>query len=120
MYLSKHNLPEEVVISQEENAVVLELTIPEKCDFFDGHFPEIKLVPAVAQIDMATFFAQKYFGTSRNIESAKRLKFSSPVRPDSNVHFTLKYNPEKNSVNYQLTSSDGAKTYSGGNIVMSR
>ncbi|MBQ0162686.1 MAG: hydroxymyristoyl-ACP dehydratase [Treponema sp.] len=119
-YIETHNLEEEKVISQEENSVVLEYFIPEKCDFFDGHFPEIHLVPAVAQIDMATYFSKKYFGTSRYIQSAKRIKFTSPVRPNSTVQMSLKYNPEKSSVTYKLVSADGEKNYSGGTFVISK
>ncbi|MBQ0003279.1 MAG: hydroxymyristoyl-ACP dehydratase [Treponema sp.] len=119
-YIKVHNLEEEKLISQEENSVVLEYFIPEKCDFFNGHFPEIQLVPAVAQIDMATYFSKKYFGTSRYVQSAKRIKFTSPVRPNSIVKMSLKFNPEKSSVTYKLTSKDEDKTYSGGTFVISK
>lgn len=119
-YLKTHNLEEEKIISQEENAVVLEYFIPETCDFFNGHFPEIQLVPAVAQIDMATYFSKKYFGTSRFLQSAKRVKFTSPVRPNSTVKMSLKFNPEKSSVTYKLTSADDLKNYSNGTFVISK
>ena len=36
-----------------EPKIELEITFTEDCDFFDGHFPQIHLVPAVAQIDLA-------------------------------------------------------------------
>lgn len=120
MYLEKHKIPAEKIISQDENSVVLGLYIPEECDFFDGHFPEIHLVPAVAQIDMATYFCKKYFGLSRFLESAKRLKFSSPVKPNSELKMSLKYNTEKNMMTYKLTSADEAKTYSSGNFVITK
>lgn len=119
-YLKTHNLEEEKIISQEENSVVLEYFIPETCDFFNGHFPEIQLVPAVAQIDMATYFSKKYFGTSRYLQSAKRIKFTSPVRPNSTVKMSLKFNPEKSAVTYKLTSADEEKSYSGGTFVISK
>lgn len=116
-YIQKHSIKDETVISKEENSVVIEYYIPEESDFFDGHFPEIHLVPAVAQVDMATFFSKKYFGLSRFVSSAKRLKFTSPVKPNSKVQLSLNFNPEKNSVAYKLIAADGEKTYSGGNLV---
>lgn len=116
MYLEKHKIPAEKIISQTEDSILLELTIPEECDFFDGHFPEIHLVPAVAQMDMVTFFANKYFGTQRYIESAKRIKFTSPVKPNTTLHLNIKFNAEKCSINYKLTSADELKAYSGGNF----
>lgn len=119
-YIKAHNFEKEKIVSQEENSLVLEYCIPEECDFFDGHFPEIHLVPAVAQIDMVTYFSKKYFGTSRYIQSAKRIKFTSPVRPNSTVQMNLKFNPEKSSITYKLTSADGQKNYSAGTFVISK
>lgn len=120
MYLEKHGIPAEKIVSQEEGAVLLEVHIPETCDFFDGHFPEIHLVPAVAQIDMAMHFCKKYFGTRCAMDSAKRLKFTSPVKPETTLHFSLKYNAEKGMVTYKLTSADEEKAYSSGNFAVSR
>lgn len=74
MYLEKHKIAAEKIISREDNSIELEITFTEDCDFFDGHFPQIHLVPAVAQIDLATHFINKYFGKDRFISSAKRLK----------------------------------------------
>ncbi|WP_318662955.1 hydroxymyristoyl-ACP dehydratase [Treponema sp.] len=120
MYLAKHGIPAEKIVSQAENEVVLEVHIPETCDFFDGHFPEIHLVPAVAQIDMAMHFCNKYFGTRCAMDSSKRLKFTLPVKPETTLHFGFKYSPEKGMISYKLTSSDGLKAYSSGNIAVSK
>ena len=118
MYLQKHKIAQEKVISKEENEVVLQLTFTEDCDFFDGHFPQIHLVPAVAQIDIASHLIRKYFGLKGNIISAKRLKFSAPVFPNSTVDMSLKYNIEKSSITYKLVSSTEEKTYSSGAFVI--
>ena len=59
--MNNHSITDEKIISASENEIVLEVKIPSSSDFFDGHFPEIHLVPAVAQIDMATYFIKKYF-----------------------------------------------------------
>lgn len=120
MYLKKHGIDEEKIISKEENFVLLEVFIPETCDFFNGHFPEIHLVPAVAQIDMAVHFCKKYFGTECAMVGAKRLKFTSPVKPNTALHFSLKYSPEKSMVAYKLTSADETKGYSNGNFVVNK
>lgn len=120
MYLEKHKIAAEKIISREDNSIELEITFTEDCDFFDGHFPQIHLVPAVAQIDLATYFINKYFGKDRFISSAKRLKFSAPVLPNNCVHYILKYSPEKNSVNYKLISADGEKTFSSGSFLLGK
>ena len=41
-----HDITDENIISRAENEISLEFLIPESSDFFDGHFPEYKLLPA--------------------------------------------------------------------------
>ena len=62
-----HDITDENIISRAENAISLEFLIPESSDFFDGHFPEYKLLPAVAQFEVITRFSRKYFGTQRYV-----------------------------------------------------
>ena len=81
-----HDIKDEQIISKEEGKVVLEFVIPASSDFFDGHFPEYKLLPAVAQFEVVTRFSRKYFGTQRWVPSIKRIKFSAPIRPDTKIH----------------------------------
>lgn len=120
MTIESHNITSEKIINKNEDSCLLEFTIPANCDFFDGHFPEIKLVPAVAQIDMVINLAKKYFNTASYIVSAKRVKFTSPVRPDSTVHLSIKYNSEKESITYKLTTQDEAKAYSSGTLSLAK
>ena len=90
-----HDIVNEEVVSKEENQISLEFVIPASSDFFDGHFPEYKLLPAVAQFEVVTRYSKKYFGTQRWVPSIKRIKFSAPIRPDTKIHLDLKYNAEK-------------------------
>ena len=70
-----HDIVNEEVVSKEENQISLEFVIPASSDFFDGHFPEYKLLPAVAQFEVGTRYSKKYFGTQRWVPSIKRIKF---------------------------------------------
>ena len=114
MYLQKHNIPEEKVIEKNQDSVLLEFSVPENCDFFEGHFDEIHLLPAVAQIDIMMYFARKYFNVGRNVLATKRTKFGAPIFPGYTVRMNIKYSPEKNSIVYKLNSENGEKTYSTG------
>ena len=78
-----HDIVNETVLEKADNKVSLKFVIPSSSDFFDGHFPEFKLLPAVAQFEIITRFSRKYFGTQRYVPSIKRIKFSAPIRPDS-------------------------------------
>lgn len=110
-----HDIKDEQIISREEGKVVLEFVIPASSDFFDGHFPEYKLLPAVAQFEVVTRFSRKYFGTQRWVPSIKRIKFSAPIRPDTKIHLELTYKAEKQSVTFNLSDANvEGKVYSSG------
>ena len=110
-----HDIKDEQIISIEEGKVVLEFVIPASSDFFDGHFPEYKLLPAVAQFEVVTRFSRKYFGTQRWVPSIKRIKFSAPIRPDTKIHLELTYKAEKQSVTFNLSDANvEGKVYSSG------
>lgn len=110
-----HDIKDEQIISKEEGKVVLEFVIPASSDFFDGHFPEYKLLPAVAQFEVVTRFSRKYFDTQRWVPSIKRIKFSAPIRPDTKIHLELTYKAEKQSVTFNLSDANvEGKVYSSG------
>ena len=112
-----HGIVDEKIVEKKENSVSLEFSIPESSDFFDGHFPEFKLLPAVAQFEVVTRFSRKYFNTQRYVPAIKRIKFSNPIRPDTNVHLDLEYRAEKSSVSFSMQDADiEGKVYSSGSF----
>ena len=112
-----HSICNEKIISSQENEIVLELAIPSECDFFDGHFDEVKLLPAVGQFEIITRFAAKYFGLKKSVSSIKRIKFSAPVLPDTQVILAMKYTAQKNTVSFVFSdSADTEKVYSTGSF----
>ncbi|MBQ9630385.1 MAG: hydroxymyristoyl-ACP dehydratase, partial [Treponema sp.] len=95
----------------------LEFLIPSTSDFFDGHFPEFKLLPAVAQFEVVTRFAKKYFGTQRFVPKINRIKFSAPIRPDTSVHLKISFNSEKQTMSYSLWDANKEeRIYSSGSF----
>ena len=117
MEANLHSIVDEKIVSQEENKITLEFVIPEESDFFDGHFPEFKLLPAVAQFEVITRFAKKYFGTQRYVPSIRRIKFSAPIRPDTKIKLDLAHNTEKKSISFTMADAEvEGKTYSSGSF----
>lgn len=112
-----HDIKDEKVIEKSENKVALEFMIPASSDFFDGHFPEFKLLPAVAQFEVITRFSRKYFGTQRYIPNIKRIKFSAPILPDSKIRLDLELKLEKGTVAFNMAdANDASHVYSSGNF----
>ena len=112
-----HDIVNETVLEKADNKVSLKFVIPSSSDFFDGHFPEFKLLPAVAQFEIITRFSRKYFGTQRYVPSIKRIKFSAPIRPDSVIRLDLTHNVEKGTVSFTMADFDiSEKVYSSGSF----
>ena len=112
-----HGIVDEKIVGKKGNSVSLEFSIPESSGFFDGHFPEFKLLPTVAQFEVVTRFSRKYFNTQRYVPAIKRIKFSNPIRPDTNVHLDLEYRAEKSSVSFSMQDADiEGKVYSSGSF----
>ena len=112
-----HSIENEKILEKEDNKIALEFIIPEESDFFDGHFPEFILLPAVAQFEVITRFSRKYFGTQRYIPSIKRIKFSAPIRPDSNIRLDLAKNVAKGTVSFNMADAQNAEhVYSSGSF----
>ena len=114
-----HDIKDEKVVSKEENKVSLEFVIPSTSDFFDGHFPEFKLLPAVAQFEIITRFSRKYFGTQRYVPNIKRIKFSAPIKPGTKIHLELTYKKDKGSVTFNMADANvEGKVYSSGSFAV--
>jgi acyl-coenzyme A synthetase/AMP-(fatty) acid ligase/3-hydroxymyristoyl/3-hydroxydecanoyl-(acyl carrier protein) dehydratase len=103
------------VWERTDTSVVLELAFPTELDYFDGHFPEFKLLPAVAQLELAVRFADHYFAVGLTISGAKRIKFSAMIRPDSRIFLDLKHDPEKKHLRFTFIGSD-KRVYSSGTL----
>ncbi len=115
--MNDHDIKNEKILSQGENKISLQFIIPETSDFFDGHFPEFKLLPAVAQFEIITRFSRKYFKTQRYIPSIKRIKFSAPIRPNSSIRLDLTNNVSKGSVSFSMQDAQNAEhVYSSGSF----
>lgn len=110
-----YNLPCETLISHAEDKVCVSLFVPAECSFFDGHFPEFKLLPAVGQFAIVSHLASKYLGLAENVSKIKRMKFSAPVTPDTTVKIELEADRKRKEVSFLITDADdSAVVYSSG------
>jgi uncharacterized membrane protein len=102
------------LIEKTGNSACVEFSIPGTSAYFDGHFPEFPILPAVAQIDLTTRFAAKYLGTGIGISQIRRVKFSSLIRPGAPLSLNLEKNDT--SITFKLSSPDGEIVYSLGSL----
>jgi acyl-CoA synthetase (AMP-forming)/AMP-acid ligase II len=106
------------VLEKNDSLVKLELFIPEESDYFDGHFPEFKLLPAVAQIELVIRLGSRHFGTPVCAAKIKRIKFSNIIHPGSPVHLEIQENASGPSLVFKMTSPQDNIVYSSGTLTV--
>ena len=109
-----HKIPPEEILAQNESEISLKVKISAESDYFDGHFPQFKLLPAVAQIDLLVHYAQKYFALPLSTPNIKRFKFSDKILPDTTVIFKISFEKEKNRVSFEVSDEADGRVYSSG------
>lgn len=109
-----HGIPAETVLRRTDSEVELEVEIPRTSDYFDGHFPDFKIFPAVAQIDLLVHFVQRYFGLDLAVPEIKRFKFSDKILPDAVVVFRISYDSIKKQVSFKISDYSEIVLYSSG------
>ena len=109
------------VIEKTENSVTLEFLVPAASPYYNGHFPEAPILPAVAQIELALRFAAEHLETGIDVVEIKRIKFSNRVLP--NKTHLLRLEKNKGNLSFKVFSTDmghglGETVYSSGTLVM--
>jgi len=110
------NIKADKIIEKNENSVSLIFTIPKDSLYFDGHFPDYPILPAVAQIDIVVNFASQNFGTDIIISQIKRTKFLKVITPS--LSLLLKLEKKDASLNFKMTDPDSSEVYSSGSIIL--
>ncbi len=102
----------------EENRWTYNLVFPENYRYFDGHFSELKLLPAVAQIDWVIRASEIRTGHSLPLREIPRLKFKNPIYPGSEVKLIISYRKDKGQLHFEYKSPDGSSVFSGGKLYL--
>jgi 3-hydroxymyristoyl/3-hydroxydecanoyl-(acyl carrier protein) dehydratase len=73
---------------------------------FQGHFPEKKILPGVAQLDWAVRYGLKYFNIQQDVQEIAQLKYRRLIGPDANVFLSLEYNLDKNRLSFKYSNDE--------------
>ena len=103
---------------REPGVLTAKLLFPATSDYFDGHFPEFKLLPAVVQVDMVLRLARNFLDVPKELSKMNRTRFSNPILPDVPVMVKITYDADAGKVAFAFTSADGDTSYSNGSLIM--
>jgi len=95
--------------------------IPYDLVHFSGHFPKVPVVPGVAQIGWAIYFAQQELLPAVcpdfRFGGMEVLKFQKLVRPGDKLRLALRFDTQTHNLHFAFTSADGQSPCSSGRIL---
>ncbi|MFC4701784.1 3-hydroxyacyl-ACP dehydratase FabZ family protein [Glaciecola siphonariae] len=101
---TKDQRPEILSVDVAELKALITLHVPEDLSWFDGHFPEQKVLPGVVQIDWAGKFSKALLLNSERFSQLTNVKFKSMVMPNTQMSLELTYLPEKHLIKFHFFS----------------
>ncbi|MBR9792022.1 MAG: hypothetical protein GYB58_09785 [Gammaproteobacteria bacterium] len=92
--------PQILSVDSADNTVLITLHVPEQLSWFDGHFPEQKVLPGVVQVDWAGKLARALFVKDDAFQQLSNIKFKTMVMPDTAMQLELTFNAAKHSIKF--------------------
>lgn len=93
------------LLERSADSARLRIEIAASLPFFDGHFPQAKILPGVAQLDITIRFARELFTVPPDFIGAENLKFVDWIGPDSVVEMEL--TKQEDAIVFQINSAKG-------------
>ena len=103
-------------IARTESSWAADFTFDADAPYFKGHFPNFAVLPGVVQLGLAHHFAEAFLHKSFTIGSIKKMKFSRPIVPGEQIHFSLE---KKSDTEIGYTYAKGEAICSSGCLVPS-
>lgn len=86
---------ERISFSDDGNALDCSCKVAAHMPFFNGHFPNMPIMPAVAQIEMIQSLLQQHSPWETAINNGSKIKFSGRIVPSDVLAIRLQYKPGK-------------------------
>ena len=91
--------------SRDGNALSCSCTVTADMPFFNGHFPGMPIMPAVAQIEMIRELLEKHADWNTIIAGGNGLKFSGRIQPNDSLTIRLQRRPS-GDISFNVNNRD--------------
>lgn len=89
-------------LETSHDSALIALHVPADLSWFEGHFPDQKVLPGVVQIDWVGKFGRVLFTDSAEFKQLTNIKFKTMIMPDTEVTLELTYAPEKGNLKFHF------------------
>lgn len=97
---------------EQDGRHTLSLLLPLDLHYFEGHFPQLPVLPGLVQIAWALEFAASRLGTPTHCRRLEMLKFQQLLRPGDRLNLTLEYEAARKRLHFAYRR-DGTDVSSG-------
>ncbi|NOT56260.1 MAG: hypothetical protein HOP18_16790 [Deltaproteobacteria bacterium] len=115
---SRPTQPRLLKMERTESGYLLHLHVPEDFLYFEGHFPEVPIVPGVCQLQWVIDAIQTYTGAPVHLSALENVKFLRPLFPGQSCMLELTYSPQPARWHYRIYT-DSHRFASGSLLVKS-
>jgi len=89
MLRARFETPPGKVVSHDERSAEITMSLEPELIWFKGHFPEQPVLPGIAQVHLASQWAEHLWTWRPNSANLAQLKFRQILRPGDNVRLAL-------------------------------
>lgn len=93
-------LPEVRAIERTTHGVCLTLAVPPDLEYFDGHFPQVPLLPGVVQVTWAIQLGRAHLPLDAEFRGLSAVKFTRVIQPGSTVTLRLDHASEEQKLHF--------------------
>lgn len=108
-------LPEILATERTARGVHLRLNVAADLCYFEGHFPEVRLLPGVVQVTWAIEFGRALIPFEGRFRALNAVKFMRVIQPDTIVTLDLDYEPASRELTFAFRL--GAQECSNGAVL---
>jgi 3-hydroxymyristoyl/3-hydroxydecanoyl-(acyl carrier protein) dehydratase len=94
-------LPTVTVVACDRQRARLALDVANDLQYFQGHFPQVPLLPGVVQLTWAIELARAHLPVTGTFQSLAGIKFMHVIQPGSKVDLLLEHHAERNSLQFE-------------------
>ncbi len=80
---------------KEDDSFTLTWKVPEDLPYFQGHFPNQPVLPAVAVIDLVLHLISQVHSQDYKFKNIKSAKFAAVISPNDELEVQMTYNKSK-------------------------
>lgn len=109
-----NGLPQVLARRDEPGRTELDIEVRADNPWFEGHFPQLAILPGVVQIGWAAHFAHQLHHLGPGVVAMDQIKFKRPILPRARI--TLVLRPDRPAGKLRYEYRDEEHSYSSGTL----